>query len=198
MLKAMRRVRLWHVVVLFLILLPWTAYMLRQNSLQMIELRNDLQRADEQNTHIPEAVKQLRMYIAKHMNTSMGDRGVYLEHSYQRAYNQAVQDAQKGDGAATYQQADKDCQNLFSRTASFPAYIQCVTDKVAASGSASDPVEAIRAPLSDLYRYNFVPPVWSADVAGFFVLVVAVLALVIIGWIFLRLFRALSKKSHPS
>lgn len=178
-LVTIQRVALWQMFVVFVFLAVWSAFMLRQNSLHMIALRDAVEQADEQNNDVDNKLNDLRQYIASHMNTSMGDRGIYLEHSYQRAYDQAVQDAQQGDGAATYQKADRDCQSLFSRTASFPAYIQCVTDKVAASGSSKDPVAAIKAPSADLFRYNFTPPAWSPDVAGWSVLLAALLGTVI-------------------
>jgi hypothetical protein len=174
-------VKFWHLAVLFIVMLVVTAFLLRQNNLHMIEYRNLLKQADEQNKDIPQALANLRNYVGNHMNTSLGS-GVYLEHSYQRAYDAAVQEAGKtGASAAVYQQADKDCQSLFSKTASFQAYIQCVTDKIAASGSAQDPVAAIKAPPADMYRYNFASPNWSPDVAGFAVLFTIALGLIIFG-----------------
>lgn len=158
-----------------------SAFFMRQNNLRMIELRNLVMQADEQNKDIPAALNNLQSYIATHMNTSMGDRGIYLEHSYQRAYDAAVQKAAQGGSASavTYQQADKACQDLFSKTSSFPAYIQCVTDKVAASGAAADPIASIQAPSADLYRFNFAAPVWSPDVAGFTLLTAMLVAAII-------------------
>lgn len=181
-LVVLRQVKTWHLLIALVVLLAASAFFLRQNNLRMIELRNLVTGADEQNMDIPQALNSLQSYIATHMNTSMGDRGIYLEHSYQRAYDAAVQQAAQGGGssAATYQQADKDCQGLFSKTASFPAYIQCVTDKVAASGAATDPVAAIKAPSADLYRFNFVSPAWSPDVAGFTLLATAMVAAIIV------------------
>lgn len=180
-LVVLRRLRLWQLILLLVVLSGLSAYLLRQNNLHMIARRDLVKQADEQNGDTQKALTDLRNYVVAHMNTSLGDKGIYLEHSYQRAYDQAVaQAAQVGSsGAATYQQADKDCQSLFSKTASFPAYVQCVTDKVAASGSAQDPLAAIKTPPSDLYRYNFVAPAWSFDAAGLSLLATCLLALLI-------------------
>ncbi len=186
-LVVLRRVKFWQLVVLSVLMLPVTAYFLRQNNLRMIELRNLVKQADEQNKDIPRALANLRNYIANHMNTGMGN-GIYLEHSYQRAYDQAVQEAGKsGAGAALYQQADHECQGLFSKTASFQAYLQCVADKITASGSAEDPLAAVKAPPPDLYRYNFASPTWSPDLAGSMALLTVLLALVIIGRLVLEI-----------
>ncbi len=180
-LVVLRRIKLWQLVILLALMSVASAYLLRQNNLHMIERRNLVKQADEQNDDIQKALHELQSYVTSHMNTSLGDKGIYLENSYQRAYDQAVQVAAESgsSGSATYQQADKECQGLFSRTASFPAYVQCVTDKVAASGSAADPIAAIKAPVADLYRYNFVSPAWSPDAAGFAMLITVLLLSVI-------------------
>jgi hypothetical protein len=146
----------------------------------MIELRNLVAQADEQNKDIPKAVTNLRNYVASHMNTGMGDRGIYLEHSYQRSYEAAVAVATQGSaaGATIYRQADLDCQGQFPKASSFAAYVQCMTDKVAASGISTGP---ITPPSSDLYRFNFVSPAWSPDVAGFTLLAAVLLAVLLVG-----------------
>ena len=183
LLVVLRQIKSWHLVLLLVVLSAASAYSLRQNNLHMIELRNLVLQADKQNKDIPVALTNLRNYIATHMNTGMGERGIYLEHSYQRAYDAAVQQAANGGSAsaAKYQQADKECQSLFSRTASFPAYIQCVTDKVVALGAAADPIASIKAPSADLYRFNFVSPAWSPDVAGFILLALVLTAIILVG-----------------
>lgn len=192
---VLQRVALWQLVVFFVVLCVWSAYMLRQNSLNMISLRDAVERADEQNNDIDNKLNDLRRYVATHMNTSLGDRGIYLEHSYQRAYDQAVQDAQQGADATVYQRADKECQGLFSRTASYQAYVQCVTDK-AATNDGQDPVSSIKAPSADFFRYNFTPPRWSPDLAGWGVLVSALLGiLIILRVFFVWLIHILLKRS---
>ncbi len=180
-LVVLRQVKTWQLLAVLVVLVAASAFFMRQNNLRMIELRNLVMQADEQNKDIPVALNNLQSYIATHMNTGMGDRGIYLEHSYQRAYDVAVQKAAQGGSASavTYQQADKACQDLFSKTSSFPAYIQCVTDKVAASGAAADPVASIQAPSADLYRFNFAAPLWSPDVAGFTLLTAMLIAAII-------------------
>lgn len=198
MFVLLRRVKVWQLIVIFMVLFVWSAVMLRQNSLHMITLRQAVERADEQNSDIDNKLNDLRGYIASHMNTNMGDRGIYLEHSYQRAYDQAVQDAQQGGGASVYQQADKECQGLFSKTASYQAYVQCVTDKTAATNAAQDPISAIKAPSADLFRYNFAAPRWSPDLAGWGVLATILVGiLIILRVFFVGLIHILLKRSTP-
>lgn len=181
-LVVLRQIKTWQLLIVLVVLGAAAAFFLRQNSLHMVELRNQVMQADEQDKDIPGALTRLQRYVTTHMNTGMGDRGIYLEHSYQRAYDAAVQRAASSGNAsaATYQQADKDCRGLFSKTASFPAYIQCVTDKVAATGAAADPVAAIQAPSADLYRFNYQAPAWSPDVAGYTLLATALVGIILV------------------
>jgi hypothetical protein len=177
---VLRQLQVKHLVILLGMLVILSVFFLRQNNLHMIELRNLVVQADEQNKDIPQAVTNLRNYVASHMNTGMGDKGIYLEHSYQRSYEAAVAQVTQGNAAGTtiYRQADQDCQNQFSKASAFSAYVQCMTDKVAASGIATGPVTP---PSSDLYRFNFVSPAWSPDVAGFTLLAMMLLAVLLAG-----------------
>jgi hypothetical protein len=179
-LVVLRQLQVKHLVILLAVLVMASVFFLRQNNLHMIERRNLVVRADEQNKDIPQAITNLRNYVASHMNTGMGDKGVYLEHSYQRSYEAAVTQAAQGAtaGATIYRQADQDCQSKFPKASGFSAYVQCVTDKVGSSGIPTGP---ITPPSSDLYRFNFVSPAWSPDVAGFTLLLAVLLALLLVG-----------------
>lgn len=179
-LVVLRQLQVKHLVIVLAVLAIMGVFFLRQNNLHMITLRNLVVQADEQNKDLPQAVTNLRNYIASHMNTGMGDKGVYLEHSYQRSYEAAVSQAAQGStaGATIYRQADQDCQKQFPKSNGFAAYVQCMTDKVGSSGISTAP---ITPPSSDLYRFNFVSPAWSPDVAGFTLLATALLALLLVG-----------------
>jgi len=161
-------------LLFFALLLLLSVFFLRQNNTHMITLRNIVLQADEQNKNLQRAVTDLRNYVAGHMNTGMGEQGIYLEHSYQRDYIAAVQAAGQGTnaGATLYRQADNDCRSAQDIATAFSEYTQCVTDKVAANNL---PVGPVTPPSSDLYRVNFISPAWSPDVAGF-TLLAAVLA----------------------
>jgi hypothetical protein len=170
--------------MLFVVLLLASLFFLRQNNLHMITFRNLAIRADEQNKNIPLALTNLRDYIAGHMNTGMGEDGIYLEYSYQRAYEGTIQQASQNgtDSAVIYQNADKACRAQFDMATSFSAYIKCVADKVAASGAPKVP----NIPSADLYRFNFISPAWSPDLAGFTLLAAVLAALLLVGRVVLQ------------
>lgn len=197
--RILRRVKVWHLVVLFVIAFAASLVLLRQNNLGMVERRNLVKQADEQAKDIQKALDELQRYVTTHMNTAMGEKGIYLEHSYQRAYDQAVQEGLRDDSASRslYENADAQCQAVFNRTSSFPEYTQCVAEKLA-SHQGSDPLANARVPSVDVYRYNFVSPAWSPDAAGFAVLVTALLGLLILGRIILywTLYFILKRNHH--
>lgn len=180
-LRILRHVRVWHLVVLFLIAGGVSIEHLRENNLGMIERRNLVKQADEQQGDVQAALVELQRYVSSHMNTDMGDKGIYLEKTYQRAYDRAVQEGLQDDSAtrSLYDAADAACHATFNRTQSFPAYTQCVAEKLAGQ-TANDPLSNARIPSVDLYRYNFVSPVWSLDAAGIWLAITVVLGVMLV------------------
>lgn len=177
----MRSIRTWQLLLVFVLFFALSIYLLRQNNLNMIKLREAVKTADLQNSDVQGALSALQQYVTSHMNTNLGE-GIYLEKTYQRAYDRAVQaKLQVGSSSSTaYQQADRDCRAVFSNTYSFQAYIQCVTAKITALGSAQDPLAGVKAPSTDLYRHNFASPIWTPDLAGWTVLITILLFIIIL------------------
>lgn len=187
-LRILRHIKVWQLIIVLLIAGIASAELLRQNNLGMIERRNTVKVADEQgdDAKTQAALVELQRFVSSHMNTNMGDRGIYLEKTYQRAYERAVQDSLKDDSASRnlYDQADRECHAVFNRTSSFPAYTQCVAEKLAGQ-AGNDPLQNAKVPSVDLYRYNFVSPAWSPDLAGLTVALTVLIALLIAGRIIL-------------
>jgi len=183
MLVGLRQLRARELMLVFGVLVLLGAFFMRQNNLHMITLRNMVLQADEQNKDIPQQLTTLRNYVASHMNTGMGEQGIYLAHSYRRAYDAAIAQATggSGDSAVIYQNAQKTCMSQFNEDSEFLAYGQCLTDKIEASGAP-----AISTPSADLYRFNFVSPAWSPDVAGFTLLTAALVGLLVAGQLVLK------------
>lgn len=174
MLVVLRQLKLRHLLVLFVLFAVCSAFFLRQNNLTMTTLRNEALQADEQNGNVAGALTNLRNYVTTHMNTDLGEGGIYLSYSYQRAYAQAIQAAIQSGSASSviYQHADQVCRAQAG--SQFQAYVQCITDEVVASGSP-----AVQVPSADLYHYDFLSPAWSLDVAGITLLTAILLAILI-------------------
>jgi hypothetical protein len=193
--RVARYVRTWHLIVLLVLCSLASVELLRQNSLGMIERKNEVKMADEQGDQqkIQAALAELQRYVSMHMNTSMGDKGIYLEKTYQRAYERAVQDNLTHDvtGRTLYDQADAACQSVFNKTYSFPAYTQCVAGKLSVQAGGHDPLSVVKPPAVDLFRYNFVSPGWSPDAAGIAVLVSVLLIVALLARLLLALMLGL-------
>lgn len=165
--------------------------LLRQNNLHMVERRKAVLVADEQNGNVDKALKDLRAYMARHMNTRMGEP-LQLKYSYERYVKKQIDDAAKSGSttdAAAYQRAQDEC-----RTSNTVTYAQCVIDKTSRIAPGSNPVTQIKTPPTELYSYQFYSPTWSPDAAGFataiFIFTLLMLMLRIIGerlaWLILR------------
>lgn len=178
---VLRRVKTWQLFILLVAFAGLSAFFLRQNNLQMVELRNAVKKADEDNGDTKKALLDLQRYVSSHMNTDLGE-GVALQHTYERAYTAAVEAAAKSTNpnAALYAQAEAQCQPVFQRTRSFPAYTQCAADILGKLAPGQDALSNLKTPQPDFYRHNFASPVWSPDLAGFTVVLTLIVAFAIV------------------
>lgn len=184
-LKSLQRLKVWQLLIIAVMLSFLTATALRLNNLGMVERRDDVYAADERGdpAEIKAALEDLQRYVNSHMNTDLG-KGVYLQKSYERARDAALASATDTSNpqAAVYQQAGVDCQSRFQGgTESFRNdYVQCVVERVAAMNQSASPLGSLNLPKADLYRYDFVSPLWSPDLAGLLSLATALVLLAII------------------
>lgn len=179
-LVVLRRIRTWQLLILFVLFFGLSAFLLRQNNLGMIELRNLVEKADGENGDTRTALTNLQRYVTAHMNTNLG-AGVVLEASYQRAYDAALKEAASAvnPNSAVYVEAETQCRQQFG-TRSFQQYLSCVQQKVTALAPGRDPLESVKVPPAELFRYNFASPVFSFDIAGIVVLITAFIGVLIV------------------
>lgn len=192
--KRLRSVRTWQLLVLLLLSALVSATLLRLNNLNMSELRHAAITADEKGDEaaIRKAVNDLGSYVTSHMNTDMGE-GFYLSASYERARQAIVKSA--GDTAnpdsALYQKASVECQSAAARAPFGGYYVPCVLSRVKDIGGSDRLVTELKLPRSELYKIDFVSPLWSPDAAGIGVAISVIILLAIlfqaIGAIVLRL-----------
>lgn len=181
-LVVIKRIKSWQLILLLVALGLCAAFFLRQNNLRMVELRNAVLAADEdENGDVQTALVQLQNYVGNHMNTSLGD-GIYLQQTYQRAYAAVIQSAANATdpNAALYEQVELECREVYTRTSSFPAYTQCAHDKLSTLLPGENALEKLNLPSTDLYHYNFYSPAISFDLAGIFVILTGVIAILLL------------------
>lgn len=180
-LTVLKKAKTWQLLILLVVFGLGSAYLLRQNNLQMVELRNLVTKADEDAGDTKTALMNLQHYVSQHMNTDLGS-GIYLQETYQRAYAAAVQQAVNTTNpqAKLYEQVELECRPVYERTRSFPAYTLCAKEKLDKLAPNQDALANVKTPSADLYHYNFASPFISFDAAGIFVIITGVIALIII------------------
>lgn len=185
LLSWLRHVKTWQLVIMLMIGVVLSASFLRLNNLEMMTLRDAVVEADKQGDTalIQKRLTELQHFVSGHMNTSLGN-GLYLEHKYNRDREAALAAAadSTNPNAAVYQQASVECRARFQGgVASFRNdYVTCVAERVRALGVGDDPTAGMNLPKPEWYYYNFVSPLWSPDLAGFAVLICAIMASVIV------------------
>jgi preprotein translocase subunit SecF len=173
-----------------------SVWSLRNNNLNMIKLREAVYTADRQNGNVETALDNLRQYVYSHMNTNLrsgqnfdsDEPPIQLVNRFNRALEaEQARVAALGGANKVYIEAQSKCE-----VSSLPltARAQCVQDYVSTYGNG---IPQLNLPPKELYTFDFVSPLWSADFAGFMILVTIVTFLAIISEI-LYLFIVKSKK----
>jgi hypothetical protein len=159
----------------------------------MVELRNAVFAADKEGGNVEQALQELRAYVNSHMNTDLDTgKGVYppiqLKYTYERLIK-ADQDRVNAANAAIYTDAQKHCEKLDPNSALGRSRIPCIQEYVKSHGS-----QTVRTIPDALYKFDFVSPKWSPDLAGWsLVLGGGVLLLTVIRFILGRWLQAATK-----
>ena len=171
----LRWIKPWYFLVLAIIWAVVAVFALRANNQQMITLRDAVYAADKNNTDVQTPLKELQSYVTSHMNTdlSAGHTTVYppvqLKYTYDRlvvARGSATAEA----NSKIYNDAQHFCEQQNSTDVSGRNRVPCIQQYVQSHTTAAN------APIPDaLYKFAFVSPRWSPDLAGWS-LVLAILS----------------------
>jgi len=152
---------------------------LRQNNLNMVRLREAVFEADKNNSDVEITLKKLREYVYRHMNTNLSSGNnnvkppIQLKYRYERLV-QAEKDRVGSANTKMYTDAQTYCEKLFPHGLSGGGRIPCIQDYVSTHGISQRPID------DSLYKFDFVSPVWTPDIAGWSVLATLGLAVIII------------------
>lgn len=179
-LSRLEQIKVWQLVVLFVLMSFVTATFMRIDNNGMRERRAAVIAADKSgdDNALHNRLVDLQAYTIRHMNSSTGD--LDLVNKYNRdveAASIAAQNDDSGDNTI-YRQADDYCRSIlggYSQT-----YVQCVYERIAQMPSVDDPTAEIELPSPILYRYNFVSPIWTPGFTGWSAVVTAAIGLLII------------------
>lgn len=158
--------------------------------------------AAELEARLVAALTELKEFVFSHIvvnvveengvqRVSFGTGPFYLEHQYLRAATKALAEAEKMQVDDTnpygnvYALAGEYCRaeainNGWSWDS--PEYINCMVTEIAkypASGDLTDMIVA-KLPSTELYRKNYASPVWAPTLAGWIMLAILILIVVII------------------
>ncbi|MFO0920716.1 MAG: hypothetical protein U0451_03525 [Candidatus Saccharimonadales bacterium] len=165
-------------VLAFIISFTVCTYSLRQNNIKAIHLRDDVLLADKQNKDVESALRKLRGHVYSHMNTNLSSGTTSIQHPVQLKYTyerltQAEKDRVSKINEKIYADAQSICEQKYPVGLSGRNRIPCIEAYVAENGAKEQPIQ------DSLYKYNFVSPGWSADLAGISMVISVVLLILI-------------------
>lgn len=197
--KNIRRVKVWQLLIVLVLMLFVSATLLRLNNIGMVERRTVVLDADSKGDDKAsrEALSELQYYVSKHMNTDMG-RGVFLQGAYNRAFQKASQEAanDNNQNGNIYVKAQEVCAPQFASYSY--AYVQCVVNELGKYSSSSELVSAIQVP-TEIYIHDFASPFWSPDLAGWSIVIcIAILTMIIARLIGVVILKTIIKKRGES
>lgn len=177
----MRPISYWYFAALFAVSGSLALFALRQNNLRALELRDKVLQADKEDGNIEAALKELREFTYSHMNARLSsDNGIYppiqLKYRYERLV--AAEKARvAGSNENLYNEAQRDCEARFPQGLSGSNRIPCIQAYLDSHGGG----ELKEQPIPDaLYKFDFVSPLWSPDLAGWMLVLAAVSLLLLI------------------
>lgn len=164
-----RPLKIRYILIICIFSTAISALALRNNNLRMVELRNEVYKADESGGDVEGALHRLRSHVYSHMNTDLATSdGIYppiqLKYTYQRL-QEAEKNKVQSDNAEIYTAAQQHCESQNPTGFSGRNRIACIEEYVSNRGIS------VKAIPDAMYKFNFVSPLWSPDLAGFSVLV---------------------------
>lgn len=162
-----RRIKPWYFLILAIISGVICVFALRANNQHMLELREAVYAADKNSGDTETALQNLRAYVTTHMNTNLsaGENAVYppiqLKYTYERLVK-AHSEATGQQNQKIYTDAQRHCEQQnpagFGGGGRIPCIQQYVQSHTVVSSTESVP--------DALYKFSFVTPKWSPDLAG--------------------------------
>ena len=213
--KKKFQVKTWHLCLILIPLLFLAATLLRIDHLKMVELRDAVFAADEEedDEKLAAALEELKNFTFNNIvinviddngnqKITFGTGVFYLEHKYQRDAEATLTEAEanlssdENPNGNIYAKATAICKPQAIQNGwvwSSPGYIECVTTEIQKYDAADNLIDQISAslPSTELYRKNYASPLWAPSFSGFILLAVVLLVVVIfmrfLIWVVLRL-----------
>ncbi len=197
----LRRIKPWYFLVLAVISAVICVFALRANNLRMVELRQAVYVADQNNGDVEGAIRALRQQVYGHMNTSLATSNnvkppLQLKYSYDRlvAAKQAAAQSTGTSNEDIYGQAQLYCEKAIPSGFSGKYRLSCIQSFVK-QRTITNPTAIDTSVPKNLYQFDFISPSWSPDLAGWSLLAAIVFFIsFVFGWIFHSIIRRLVNK----
>ncbi len=157
---------------------------MRSNYSEMVELREAVKVADENNKDVEKALQNLREHVHSHMNTDLTSGAnairppIQLKGEYERLLKKE-QSKVKQANENVAEKAKSICASRYPAGGLNPPRVACIQDYIQENSVEVGGVQ------DDLYKFDFVSPKWSPDLAGFsLVVLIASLSAFMIGAIY--------------
>lgn len=169
----------WYFLVLAVIVSAVCVFALRTNNEHMANLRVAVYTADKNNGDVAGALHNLQAYVTAHMNTNLstGPNAVYPPIQLKYTYARLVQaQAATNGNNQLYTDAQHYCEQQNPNGFSGRVRVPCIEQYVESHGGVQ-----MASPIPDaLYKFDFISPAWSPDLAGWSLLTATLLWLTFI------------------
>lgn len=171
--RALLRLAVFGIVTVFFVVMSITG--LTTNSQGAKDRYDALIAVDQAGGDVETALNELRVYIYSHMNTQIGSElgirpPIQLSGTYSRLVE--AEDARVAKTNETvYVQAQTKCEALYGAGALQSGRVSCVQDYIDKNSVKPTIIE------DDFYKFDFVPPRWSLDLAGISILLAGIFGL---------------------
>ncbi len=205
----------WQLILILIPMLFLTASCMRLDYQKMLQLREKVEIADEagDNETTGVALEELASFTRKNIIVNiveengefklfLGTGPFYLEESYQRDAEKAIEEASSGvqDDSNQYGNIYAAAMNVckpqaieYGWTWSDPRYLNCMTGEIEKYPASEELVSQLKAniPSTELYRREYNSKLWTLSFSGVMILLCLILSVVIIIrifiWVIIRL-----------
>lgn len=189
--KRLSQIKTWQLVILLIMSGFISATFLRLNNVGMVERRESVEHADKAGdmVNLQQRLYDLQRYVSTHMNADPGK--IALDHAYKQMYDRKLKEFeeeiknQSNNDTVSKVRAVCDArarQGGYGRatTQADPRYVSCINEEWEKYPAAKVANLQFEAPSTEPYYHTFVSPIWSADYAGWSLLVTIFIAMIIV------------------
>ncbi len=179
LLKRLQRFNYVYLIIALVTASMTFIFSYRHNNVVALELRDHLLQVDKENGDIEASLKQLREFTYGHMNADLaGGQGsayppIQLKYRYERLVSTEKQRVEAANGQL-YTAAQVYCERVMPSGRPINR-VPCIQDYI----TSHNPQVAVAIPDAQ-YKFDFVSPAWSPDLAGWSLLVSIVLGTVLL------------------